>query len=77
MVFDSRFPEVEECVLGYQLQRWARERPDQTAILFHGGETWSWKQALEMTRRAAAGLRKLGVRKGDHVLSWQPNNREA
>ena len=77
MVFDSRFPEVEECVLGYQLQRWAQERPDQTAILFHGGETWSWKQALEMTRRAAAGLRKLGVRKGDHVLSWQPNNREA
>ena len=77
MVFDSRFPEVEQCVLGYQLQRWARERPNQTAILFHGGETWSWNQTFEMTRRAAAGLRKLGVGKGDHVLSWQPNNREA
>lgn len=30
-----------------------------------------------MARRAARGLTDLGVHKGDHVLSWQPNNREA
>jgi crotonobetaine/carnitine-CoA ligase len=77
MVYDPRIPEPEQCVLGYQLERWARERPDQVAIIFHGGESWTWLQTLEMTRRAAAGLRELGVCKGDHVLSWQPNSTEA
>jgi crotonobetaine/carnitine-CoA ligase len=77
MVYDPRFPDIESCVLGYQLERWARERPGQIAIVFHGGESWTWQQTLEMTRRAASGLQELGVCKGDHVLSWQPNNREA
>lgn len=77
MVYDPRIPAVEHCVLGYQLERWARERPGQDAVIFHGGERWNWRLTLELTRRAAAGLRDLGVRKGDHVLSWQPNNREA
>jgi crotonobetaine/carnitine-CoA ligase len=77
MVFDTRIPDSQQCVLGYQLEHWARERPEQTAIIFHGGESWSWSEALEMTQRAAMGLRELGVCKGDHVLSWQPNNREA
>jgi crotonobetaine/carnitine-CoA ligase len=45
--------------------------------MFHGGEQWTWAEALELTRRAARGLRDMGVKKGDHVLSWQPNNREA
>ncbi|MDP6270740.1 MAG: AMP-binding protein [Alphaproteobacteria bacterium] len=77
MVFDPRMPEREACVLGYQLERWAREKPDQTAIIFHGGETWTWGETLELVRRAAKGLQDMGVKKGEHVLSWQPNNREA
>ena len=77
MVFDPRMPARETCVLGYQLERWAREKPDQTAFMFHGGEQWSWTEALELTRRAANGLARMGVKKGDHVLSWQPNSREA
>ena len=77
MVFDPRIPEPDQCVLGYQLERWARERPQQTAIIFHDGESWNWRKTLAMTRRAARGLADLGVHKGDHVLSWQPNNREA
>ena len=64
-------------MLGYQLERWAREKPDDVAIIFHGGERWTWGEALELTRRAAKGLQDLGVTKGDHVLSWQPNGREA
>jgi crotonobetaine/carnitine-CoA ligase len=59
------------------LERWARDKPDETAFIFHGGESWNWAEALELTRRAAAGLQAMGVKKGDHVLSWQPNNREA
>ena len=77
MVFDPRMPEREACVLGYQLERWAREKPDQTAIIFHGGETWTGGETLELVRRAAKGLQDMGVKKGEHVLSWQPNNREA
>jgi crotonobetaine/carnitine-CoA ligase len=46
-------------------------------VIFHGGETWTWQQTLDLTRRAAKGLQDLGVSRGDHVLSWQPNNSEA
>jgi len=77
MVFDSRIPSREECVLGYQLERWAASTPDEVAIIFHGGERWTWAETLELTRRAAKGLQDLGVRRGDHVISWQPNNWEA
>ena len=77
MVFDPRMPAREVCVLGYQLEHWAAEKPDDIAFMFHGGEKWTWGQALDLTRRAARGLAQRGVKKGDHVLSWQPNNREA
>jgi crotonobetaine/carnitine-CoA ligase len=70
-------PSRDVCVLGYQLEHWAQIKPDETAFLFYGGETWTWGQALELTRRAARGLKELGVKKGDHVLSWQPNNSDA
>ena len=77
MVFDPRMPSLAECVLPYQLEHWAKKRADQVAVIFYGGETWTWAHTLQMTRRTAAGLRALGVGKGDHVLSWQPNNKEA
>lgn len=77
MVFDPRIPAREVCVLPYQIERWAAEKPDAVAIIFHGGEIWTWQQTLDLTRRAAKGLQDMGVRKGDHVLSWQPNDREA
>ncbi|MBL6954164.1 MAG: AMP-binding protein [Alphaproteobacteria bacterium] len=77
MVFDPRMPAREACVLGYQLEHWAAETPDEIAFMFQDGEQWTWGQALDLTRRAARGLADRGVKKGDHVLSWQPNNREA
>ena len=77
MVHDPRMPARDVCVLGYQLEHWAAEKPDDVAVMFHGGEQWTWAEALALTRRAAKGLADMGVKKGDHVLSWQPNNREA
>ncbi len=77
MTYDPRIPAREICVLGYQIERWALQKPDAIAIMFYGGETWTWRQTLELTQRAAKGLQAMGVKKGDHVLSWQPNNREA
>jgi crotonobetaine/carnitine-CoA ligase len=77
MVHDPRMLEREECVLGHQLERWASEKSDQVALIFHGGDTWTWQQTLQQTRRAARGLLELGIKKGDHVLSFQPNGPEA
>ena len=77
MTFDPRIPDRHQCVLGHQLEHWAQQRPDQTAILFPDGESWSWQQTLTMTRRAAKGLQELGVGAGQHVLSWQPNSKQA
>jgi crotonobetaine/carnitine-CoA ligase len=77
MIYDPRMPSRETCVLGYQLERWAQKKPDDIAFMFYGGERWTWAQTLDITRRAASGLQKMGVKKGDHVLSWQPNNKEA
>ena len=77
MVFDPRIPAARECVLAYQLERWANEKPDDVAVIFHDGEQWTWSEALQQTRQAAKSLQDLGVSKGDHVLSWQPNGPEA
>ncbi len=77
MVYDPRIPAKEQCVLAYQLTHWAKQRPDQTAVVFYGGESWSWQNLLTMTQRTAFALQSLGVSKGDHVLSWQPNNKQA
>ena len=77
MTYDTRIPAREACVLGYQLEHWAKHKPDDIAFMFYGGESWTWSQTLDLTRRAAKGLRELGIRKGDHVLSWQPNNSDA
>ncbi len=77
MVYDPRMPSRDACVLGNQLERWARGKPNDTAIIFHGGEQWTWAETLALIRRAAKGLADRGVGKGDHVLSWQPNNRES
>jgi carnitine-CoA ligase len=77
MVYDPRMPDRKQCVQGYQIEHWANEKPDHIAVVFHGGESWTWKQTLAMTQRAAQGFMNRGVKKGDHVLSWQPNSKEA
>jgi carnitine-CoA ligase len=77
MVYDPRMLSREECVLAYQLEHWATQRPEETAIIFNGGESWTWAETLEQTQRTAKGLQSLGVSKGEHVLSWQPNSKEA
>jgi crotonobetaine/carnitine-CoA ligase len=77
MVFDPRIPSREISVLGYQLENWAQEKPDEIAFMFYGDDPLTWAETLRLTRRSAKGLQDIGVKKGDHVLSWQPNNKEA
>jgi len=52
-------------------------RPGETAIV-HASESQplaelSWDELREQTGRCAAGLRRLGVRKGDRVVAYMPN----
>ena len=77
MVYDPRIPTREECVLQNLLQKWAEEKPDHVAFVFDDGTEWTWSETLELICRVAAGFLTAGVRQGDHVLSWQPNCKEA
>ncbi len=77
MVYDPRIPAREECVLRNLLDKWAVEIPDHVAFVFDDGKEWTWSETLYLTRRVAAGFLAAGVKQGDHVLSWQPNCKEA
>ncbi len=73
---DPRIPNRDECVLRYLLDRWDRERPDKIHIVFGDGESWSFAEVRDRVIAKAAGLRKLGIGKGDQVAVWLPNGRD-
>lgn len=74
---DPRIPAVEDCVLRYMLEKRAAESPDKTYVVFGNGEAWSYAETLRQTRRAAAGLERMGVRQDDKVLLALPNGPDA
>lgn len=76
------FPARDDCVVAYQLEKWARLKPDRVVMCFRhegGGddEEWTWSETLDRARRAAKGFADLGVVKGEPVLSYQPNGPDA
>ncbi|MBL8629697.1 MAG: acyl--CoA ligase, partial [Rhodospirillaceae bacterium] len=73
----SKVPVREECVVGALLHRWAKDKPDHPLFIFTDGTEWTFADTLKRTQAAAAGLRKLGVKQGDHVLCWMPNGPDA
>ena len=54
------------------LERVAEEAGDAPALIY-GGETWSYGELLDRSRRAASALAALGVGRGDNVALWLPN----
>lgn len=74
---DPRIPNRNECVLRYQLDRWAAETPDKIHIIFENGEAWSFAEVKRRTIAVASGFAALGVTRGDKVAVWLPNGREA
>ena len=52
---------------------WAKEKPDELAVDY-GPRSWTWAQWDERVRRAAGGLRDLGVGKGDTVAFLDKNH---
>ena len=74
---DTRIPAPEACVLRLVLERRAAETPDKVFAIFADGTRWTYRQTLQITRQAALGFQRLGVRQGEHVLSWLPNGPDA
>lgn len=74
---DPRIPTAERCVLRALLDRLAAATPDKTFCVFEDGSEWSYARTREEAVRTATGLQALGVRQGDHVLSWLPNGADA
>jgi crotonobetaine/carnitine-CoA ligase len=53
----------------------AARHPERRFALFEDGSTWTYGECLSEVRAAAAGLQRLGVRKGDRVIAWLPTGR--
>lgn len=73
---DPKAPTRDASVFRHQLEHHARERPDQIFVRFEDGPTWTFAQALEIARKSASGLKKLGVKFGDPVFIWMPTQPE-
>jgi acetoacetyl-CoA synthetase len=55
-----------------------RDKDDDALAIIAGGEdredaAWTWGELGEQVRRIAAGLRALGVQRGDRVVAYLPN----
>ena len=74
---DPRIPAADRCVARYLLDRLAAATPDKTFCVFEDGTTWSYARTRAEAIRTAIGLQALGVRQGEHVLSWLPNGADA
>ena len=56
------------------LDRRARDNADDVFILTQAGEEWTFGRLHARVVRTASALARLGVRQGDHVVLWLPND---
>src|ERR1700753_3466398 len=59
-------PAADRCV--------GRHLLEQRAAACHDDRELKYREALADARRIAAALQKLGVKKGDRVITWLPND---
>ncbi|MEC9345296.1 MAG: AMP-binding protein [Pseudomonadota bacterium] len=74
---DSRMASPEDCVTRYLVDRWAAAQPDKVYAVFPDRSTWTYGAMRDLVRQTALGFQKLGIRQGDHVVSWLPNGPDA
>jgi acetoacetyl-CoA synthetase len=72
------FPECEVNYAGHAF----RGKDDGATAIFAASESrddveWTWGELRDQTARIAAGLRRLGVERGDRVVAYVPNIPEA
>ena len=75
--FDPRVPNSDICVLRNLVDQRSEGSADQIFAKFADCGEWTFRRLREITRSSAAALQALGIRQGDHVLSWLPNGRDA
>lgn len=73
---DPRGPAATQCIPRLVLDRHVREHADRRFVQFQDGTDWNYGDFRGRVRRAAAGLQKLGVQQGQHVVCWLPNGPE-
>ena len=74
---DSRVLNRRICVLRYLIDDMAQRQPNQVYAVFEDGGSWTYAQMRALVVGKAAGLQKLGVKRGDHVAVWMANGRES
>ncbi|MEQ9639011.1 MAG: AMP-binding protein [Alphaproteobacteria bacterium] len=72
----SAVPARETCVARYLIDANAEAHGERPFLVFEDGRALSWRQARERIVRITAGLARLGVRQGEHVLSWLPTGED-
>jgi len=72
--FAPRMPTAAECTVRMILDRLAVETPSKPFALFDDGSSWTYRETLDLARRGAAALVRLGVEPDDLVLNWLPNS---
>jgi crotonobetaine/carnitine-CoA ligase len=70
--FRPDMPARDDCVLRGLLDRGAQRHPQRRIALFEDGSAWTWAECRDKVRVMAAGLQRLGVRRGDRVAAWLP-----
>lgn len=77
MFTDQRIPSRDASVIRFILDRWAREQPEKIFVKFKNGFFLTYGELHALVVRTAVGLQDLGIKQGDHVLSWLPNDIDA
>ncbi len=67
-------PPRTRCVLRYILEQNARKFASKDCVVFEDNEVWTYAQALQEAYRAANALSSMGIKRGDHILVFLPNN---
>jgi carnitine-CoA ligase len=74
--FDPAVPARDDVVLKAMLDARAARHPERRFALFEDGSEWTYAECRAEVRAAAAGLQRLGVKKGDRVIAWLPTGRQ-
>lgn len=69
--------ELNASTIGKLLEEVAKERPESEAVVYPDRNLrYSYKQFDQECRKAAKGLMKLGIKKGEHIAIWASNRPE-
>src|SRR4051812_50112834 len=72
MTYLGRLPSVPRTI-DEPVAHWAEQDPDGEAVVY-GERRWTWAQWNDRVRRAAGGLRDLGIGRGDIVAFLDKNH---